>query len=138
MVLLLLIVGAVAARLLLARFHEAPNTRAARTFGRQLGVQPSGPDGRYTRRDRLLAAAASVGGACAGFAVAVAGFGVADRFPNLSTTNHVFSGVGFVGGIVGALALLAGVVHLLAAPFARGRIPARAGSSMAVDRDREV
>jgi uncharacterized membrane protein YeaQ/YmgE (transglycosylase-associated protein family) len=129
MALVALILGAIVARVLLARYREQPASLGARTLGREFGVRPSGTDGRYTRRDRLWAAAASGGGACAAFALTIGAFMVAERFPNLSTTNHVFTGVGFVAAILGALAVLATLAHLVAAPFARA-----AGVTPAADR----
>jgi multidrug transporter EmrE-like cation transporter len=43
----------------------------------------------------------------------------AERYLNLSTTNHVLSGVGFVIVMVAVVVLLAAMVELLRAPFAQ-------------------
>jgi hypothetical protein len=40
------------------------------------------------------------------------------RYPNLSTANHVLTGIGFVLAMVGVVVALAGLVELVRAPFA--------------------
>jgi hypothetical protein len=83
-----LVFGTALFYILQERFRQEPDTPAARVLGRSFGIKPSGPNGKYTRRERLLAALASLVGAFGTWALAAGSIWIADRIPDLTTANH--------------------------------------------------
>ena len=121
---LVLIAGAVAARVLLATLRRSQQTTVTRALLFEFARRRTA-DGPPSRTDRLWTGAASLitAAACIG---AGAGFmSWADHFDVLSTSNHVLSGIGFVLVFLGALVALSGVLELIRAPFAprQDRVP---------------
>ena len=123
MLLAAFVIGMVIFGALDSRFRAAPGSIGARTLGHRFGIRPSGPDGKYTRRERLRAAVASAFATCVCFAIAQLGAVIEPRVPDFTLGNTITEWMMFVGGLVGAVALLATVLHALAVPFA----PAQSG-----------
>jgi hypothetical protein len=119
---LVLMAGAVAARVLLATMRRGEQTTLTKAllfeFARRRTAQgpPSRADRLWTGAGSLITAAACIG-AGAGFMT------WADRFDVLSTSNHVLAGIGFVLVFLGALVALSGLLELIRAPFAPRQVP---------------
>jgi hypothetical protein len=122
MALWIMLAAAILVRAYLPILRGRKDSPVAQTLVREVGVRPSGPGGRWLRRDRLWAALASLltGAAC--FAAAALAFEWSSRLPNLSTGNYVVTGVGFVLALLAVLAALATLVHLGGAVVAPGKI----------------
>ncbi|HET6764424.1 MAG TPA: hypothetical protein VFH27_12150 [Longimicrobiaceae bacterium] len=94
-----------------------------RALAEYRGVGPTGPDGRWTRTDRLLASAVAGLGTLALLGAAALLMSIAERFAVDTRAHLVLMGAGFVGAILGMMAATMCVVHLLCAPFARASVP---------------
>jgi hypothetical protein len=122
---LVLLGGAVAGRILLATLRRNPQSPFNRALLFEFSVRRHASDHLPSRRDRLWTGVARLLSSTIVLAPGVGLMAWADRFPNLSTTNQVLSGVGFVLVIVGVLVALSGIVELVRAPFAAPNVPAR-------------
>jgi hypothetical protein len=88
-----------------------------RLLSREWGVAPTGPDGRWTRRDRLSAAALCAAGVAGSWGLALAAFALGERLA-AAPSGSVLTGIGFLSAILGMMAAVMLVAHLLRAPFA--------------------
>jgi hypothetical protein len=114
----LAIIAAIALRILIPRWRERPPNELAAVAVRPFGVRPTGPNGSWTRGDRLRAA-----GFSATIALGFAGLewlgGVADTYTtNGSPTNLAVACVLLLGAIGLVLAAIMAVVHLIGAAIA--------------------
>ena len=117
MIWLLLLAGAVGARVILATLRGGEQTTLTKAILFEFAVRRASA-GPPSRKDRLWTGVASMFTAAACIAGAAGLITWADHFPNLSTSNHILSGVGFVLAILGILVALSGLLELLRAPFA--------------------
>jgi len=118
MIWFVLLAGVVAVRVILATLRSGTQTSLSRALLFEFGARKPKPGQVLSRRDRLWNALGTLTAAAIAI-VAGAGFMTwGDRFPNLSTTNHVLTGIGFVSLMVGAVVALVGLVELIRAPFA--------------------
>ncbi len=124
MIWLLLFGGAVGGRILLARLRSGPQTPFVRSLLFDFKIRRGPVDQPPSRRDRLINSAATLLGGAACLAAGAGFMAWADRFPNLSTTNHILSGVGFVFVMVAVLVVISALVELIRAPFS----PKRSGA----------
>lgn len=122
MVLWLLLAGAILVRIFLPILRGRKDDPVAKTLVREFGVRPSGPGGRWLRKDRLWAALTSLVSGAACLAGAVLAFQISSGLPNLSTLNYVVTGVGFVLALLAVVAALATLVHLGGALVAPAKI----------------
>jgi hypothetical protein len=121
MIWLLLLAGAVGARVILATLRRREQTTLTKALLFEFAVRRTAA-GPPSRRDRLWTGVASILTAAACIAAGAGLITWADHFPNLSTSNHILSGLGFVLAILGTLVALSGLLELLRAPFApRGK-----------------
>ncbi len=100
-----------------------PRTWWARELTRCYGVRPTGPDGRYRRRDALRGAGLS---ALLGTVLLAAGFGVfaiTEPYPDLSTLNRIGSTYLVAFSILGGMAYLGALLLLWRAAFWRDSLP---------------
>src|SRR5258705_12043082 len=122
---LALLGGAVLARILLGSLRRGPETPFLRALLFEFSAR-TGHDGQPpSRRERLWTGLARLLSSLVCLGAGAASMTWADRFPNLSTTNHVLSGIGFVLVMVALLVALSGLVELVRALFARRELPAR-------------
>jgi hypothetical protein len=115
--------GAVAARMLLASLRKSPQRPFSRALLFEFSVRKGSSDRPLSRRERVWTGVARVLSALACLGAGAAIMTWADRFPNLSTTNHVLSGIGFVLVMLAILVALSGVIELVRAPFAASEGP---------------
>jgi hypothetical protein len=115
---LILLVGAVAARVILAALRQGPQTSFTRALLFEFAVRRKQPGQVVSRRDRLWNGIAQLVTALTLLGLGALFITWADHYPNLSTTNHVLSGVGFIAAMVGVVISLAGIVEMARAPFA--------------------
>ena len=125
MIWLLLLAGAVAARVILAALRAGPQTTLSRALLFDFGARKAAPGQVLSRRDRVWNGVGSLTGAAIAVAAGAGFMTWGDRFPNLSTTNHVLMGIGFVLVMVAAVVALFGLGELLRAPFAPPDSPSR-------------
>ena len=118
--------AAIALRILIPRWQKQPPNKAAALATRQFGARPTGPNGRWTRGDRLRGAGWSATAALGLAAVAWVGGAIGEHTANGSTANMVASGVLFLGAIGLVMALIMAMIHLFAAAFTPASIDARA------------
>ena len=98
-----------------------------RALAEYRGVGPTGPDGRWTRMDRLLASAVAGFGAVALFGAYMLLLFIAEHYPTDSRAHLYPMGAGFVCAVLGLMAATMCIVHLLCAPFARASVSEPAG-----------
>ena len=113
------IIAAIALRVLIPRWQKRPPNRAAAVAARPLGVQPTGPDGTWTRRDYLRAAGFSSTVALGLAALTYAGGALAQRSAVGSTMDRVATGMMFLGGFGLVLAIGMTLIHLVKAAITR-------------------
>src|SRR5690349_4626406 len=105
--------------LLNRRARERPASFEGRTLGYRIGVTPTGPNGTYTRKDRLRVAGVSGITAVICLAISFGGAYVASQPPAHGWLGTTASAVMFLSFLLGLIALAAAVVNLGAAPFTR-------------------
>ena len=110
-------------RILLTALRRGPQTPFSQALLFEFSVRSRASDQPPTRRDRLWTGVGRILSALVALAAGVGSMTWADHFPNLSTTNHVLSGVGFVLVIVGVVVALSGLVEIIRAPFAAPTVP---------------
>jgi hypothetical protein len=117
----LALAAAVLVRIYLPVMRARKGDPVAQTLVREFGVKPTGPGGKWLRRDRLWAALTSLVtcGACTAAAGLIGGY--ASRQPN-STTTNVITGVAFMLFFFAVLAAAATLMHLVAAVVAPSKI----------------
>jgi hypothetical protein len=114
----LAIIAAIALRILIPRWRKRPPNELAAVAVRSFGVRPTGPNGSWTKHDRLRAA-----GFSATVALGFAGLewlgGVADTHTtNGSPANLAVAFVLLLGAIGLVLAAIMAVAHLVGAAIA--------------------
>ncbi len=92
----LLLAGAIAARILLAQLRKGEQTHWTRALLFEFSTKRSPTDQPPTRRERLWTGAAQIIGSVALTAGAMGFFYWSERFTLDTTMNHVLSGIGFV------------------------------------------
>jgi hypothetical protein len=110
------ILAAILMRLLLPIMRRSGNP-FVRLLSRERGVAPTGPDGRWSRRDRLRAAALCAAGVGGLWGLALAAFAIGERLA-AAPSGSVLMGIGFLSAILGMMAAVMLVAHLVRAPFA--------------------
>jgi hypothetical protein len=130
----LAIIAAIALRILIPRWRRRPPNKLAAIAVRPFGIQQTGPDGAWTKGDRLRAAgfSATVALGFAGLAW-LGGEGDAHTANNTSA-NLAAAGVALLGAIGLVLAAIMSVVHLIGAAIA-SRVPEPPGAEHAVAAD---
>lgn len=113
------ILAAIVLRIVIPRWQKQPPNRAAAIAVGVRGVQPSGPNGVWTRGDRLRAAGFSGTVALGLAALTWLGGFASGRTYNGSTVNLIATGALFLGAIGLLMAVLVGLGHLIRAPFAQ-------------------
>ena len=114
----LAIIAAIALRILIPRWRKRPPNELAAIAVRPFGVQQTGPNGAWTRGDRLRAAgfSATVALGFAGLAW-LAGEGETHT-ANGSPANLAAAGVLLLGALGLVLAAIMAVIHLIGAAIA--------------------
>jgi hypothetical protein len=114
----LAIIAAIALRILIPRWRKRPPNELAAVAVRPFGLQHTGPNGAWTKGDRLRAAGFSATVALGFVGLAWLG-GVADAHTaNGSSANLAAGGVLLLGAIGLVLAAIMAVVHLIGAAIA--------------------
>jgi formate hydrogenlyase subunit 3/multisubunit Na+/H+ antiporter MnhD subunit len=120
---LLLLAGAIAARILLVTLRKEPSSSLSRTLLFEFGVKRSPRDIPPSRSDRMWTGLSQLIGAVALVGVAYGFFAWSERYTLETTMNHLLSGVGFVLALIALLVALAGLIELVRAPFSARRVP---------------
>ena len=123
MVWLLLLAGAIAARILLAQLRKGEPTPWSRALLFEFGAKRALTDAPPSRTDRLWTGSAQVVGSIALLGAAMGFFWWSERWTLETRMNHVLSGIGFVFFMLAFLVGLAGLIELVRAPFSPRRVP---------------
>ncbi len=119
---LVLLAGAIGARILLEKLRGGERTPLSRALLFEFSVKRSSTDQPPSRSDRFWTGLWQLVGAVG---LVGAGFGFnawSERYTLDTTMNHVLSGVGFVLLLVALVVALAGVIELVRAPFSPRRV----------------
>ena len=119
---LLLLAGAVAARILLVTLRKGPRTTFSRALLFEFSVKRGSADAPPSRDDRIWTGVSQLVGAVALLGAAFGLFAWSERYTLDTMMNHFLSGVGFVLALLAFLVALAGLVELLRAPFSARRV----------------
>ena len=123
---LLIALGLAVAFRILLPILRARRDPLSKTLVFEFGVRPSGPGGRWTRRDRVYSGLLSVFTAAACIGIAFVAGRIEEHTQNLSTANYVATGVMFVSFLLALLAAVRGLADFVRAPFTK---PATAAES---------
>ena len=113
------LIAAIALRILIPRWRKKPPNELAAVAVKARGVGPTGPDGKWTRRDRLHAASFSGTAALVLAALAVGAGYIEQLGPNGSPREMIASGFMFLGAIGIVMAVIMAGVHVVGAMFTR-------------------
>jgi hypothetical protein len=108
----LAILAAIALRFLLPRWQKAPPNQVASVVARARGVRPTGPDGTWTRRDRLREAGYSSTVALFLLGLAWIGVEIEQRTLNGSSLNMVGGFLLLLGALGLVMAILTALISL--------------------------
>jgi hypothetical protein len=122
MVWLILLAGAIAARVLVGQLRKGEQTSWSRALLFEFSVKRAPGSQPPSRSDRLWTGIAQVIGAVALAGAAFGFFWWSERYTLETTMNHVLSGIGFVLFLLAFLVGLAGLIELLRAPFSSNRV----------------
>jgi len=119
---LLLLAGAIAARILLVTLRQGPRTTFSRALLFEFSVKRGSLDTPPSRGDRVWTGVSQLIGAVALMGGAFGLFAWSERYTLDTTMNHVLSGVGFVLALLAFLVALAALIELVRAPFSPRRV----------------
>lgn len=114
--------AAIALRYLIPRWRRQPPDNAGARVTRPLsGIEPTGPNGSWTRRDHLRGAGTATLTGLALLGVSALAFNGMERLPDNSTADMVLSGI-FFGTVLGlTMATVWALVCLAKAALVRDR-----------------